>query len=262
MDQDIKSESKYKWIIDSFGLLIASAVCYYLVFSYESGYCSVFNIPSSFIVIDLTKVLIWTTALFAFFTLLVMALDSFVDILTPKEGVNKFHYILNAYLPLLCPLLVLACATEKFWSRYWVFLVGILIYTIFDVVTALFLKKDIPFSQKLLGLDVFIRGNVFLSIIKNRFGISVLKIVLIGFYLKVVSFSLGESEAMRQQKFLIPNNQPNAVVAKIYGDSLICVGVDFSSKKPTNEIYLIKKSSDIPLKLEFKEIGRLSFDKK
>ena len=66
---------------------------------------------------------------------------------------------------------------------------------------------------------------------------------------------------MRQQEFLVPARQPQLIVAKIYGERMICFHLDEKNKTVGNELILIDLAEDGGRILESRKVGPLEFQK-
>lgn len=250
----------YRWVAEKFGVLIAPAIAYYLVFTYESAYCRSFGIPPAFIHPDLTTVLIYTSVVLGLGFTLALLVDAWIDSLRIPEAAQPFQHAGRLYAPFFFLLLLAVTLYGTHW-RKWVFWAGLITSgTIADFVTAFFVDKQKPFLARLGGPASFLTGpGTVWDIARKRLDLEMFVFFIAIYFARVISAALGEAEALNQKTFLVASGYPDSVLVRVYGDKLICAFIDLERKRPLKNFY-IANSGDAGLHFEARDIGPLVFE--
>ena len=223
------------WPTEAVLLALAPAAGYYLVFAYQrEGTVTTFGIPHALISPTPTTVLEFTAALVAA-TLVVFWLThanhphhrtSFIVREHSSSGYRRERF----------PLLVMGLfylAGYRFAYTGWLLLAALLSFVlVFDLLPALFGRRrhgslDAALNSQLGRLGQAAGGIVWPSAGTN--GLPGLDSAVYACMAVTLSSQLGRAEAERQERFLVPDRITNVVVARIYGNQAICVGVELET---------------------------------
>lgn len=245
---DVITETKesMNWKLAQLIALVAPAVGYILAFTHEVAYCEWFKIPIEFISLNWNVIITGVVASLggAYLVMLPFIMLS----LTKQSKRPMGHVERRVYFLVVIFVVLFAFAYRYLLVRE----LGYVISYLIGMAALLFLlplsdtsirkikgyrnqlaayddpsrKPEDPFLKKWLNLRVII---VFILLV-GAFGSAYLD---------------GRAKAMNQEEFLIPSEYPNAVVLRIYGDSMICALVDLPSKV-VERTYFVLKVGDSP----------------
>jgi hypothetical protein len=234
----------WKWF--RFLLVIAAPLGYALAYTYERGYCDVFEIPKELIVLNWTTILIGVSAALAGSFILMWFI---VMLLLPGKPGKQMGPI-RGRLYFFSLMLALTLFVTL---RYLIF--EELIYAIVFVVVlfiALFImpifdksaRKKKGYRKKLKAYDKT-RTEIKEPLLRH-FGLkeALLIILLVGSLL--FSYLEGRAQAINQDEFYIPSTHTNSVVLRIYGDSIICAPVASKARGEIERAFFILKTNDEP----------------
>ena len=213
-------EKKIDWKLLLTLIVAASPVLGYgLAYVYQLGYCSVFNIPTELIKLDLTTVLVAIAGtfgvlfLFAWFFLMFWITPRNISSIGQKIYVSLLLLIFLFVFSLLFLTLVEA---EQIAIMYGAFLLIIFFGPWFArKLTSIHLgkRKSEPETPIDGRIGQIVNSKYFRYTI---FGVCLLVIII------YCSALAGRSAAFNKQIFYVPSSNPDSVVLKIYGDNIIC----------------------------------------
>lgn len=261
MDNSVEKQATKKWVSDALIIAAFPIVAYVITYAYESGYAGIFGIPSDFITLNLTTVLVVTGALFGvILTLFIYA--NFILYILPKSDSPIFRGVVK-----LLPLILLSVAYlllyGKLW-RYWIFpVICILLFILMEFGFPLITQKgNLSYREKYEEQEK-IEGKVkgIVEYVLPLVGRGAFIAILSLFLVLIFSWEAGRSRALKQDKFLIVKASPELVVLRIYGEKLICAPFDRTTKEITGTFTILKTGDDPNLKLSLEKVGPLHMEK-
>jgi hypothetical protein len=251
----------YRWVAEKFGLFITPAVAYYLAFTYEASYCKSFAIPPSFIHPDLTTILIYTSVVAGVSFLVVMLIDAWIDVVKAPPIIQPYQHVFRIYGPfLVLVLLVAEVYGTAHWGHWLLVALPIAFGAIVDCLLAFIGDKSQPYLARLKGPAALLSGpGTVWDVARKRLDLELVVFFAAIYIGRLISSALGEAEAFNQRTFLVPSTYPDSVVVRVYGDKILCAGIDLASKKPTQQIYILTAGTDPSLHFDSREIGPLNF---
>jgi hypothetical protein len=239
-------------------LALLSAGSYLFAFYYEKGYASVFNIPTSFISVNINSILVFGTILASILLIVLPFVNMFIFLTT-----GRVHPIIQRSLisvlflgvVLLFQIYIYGLSNWRSWILILIFLV---IFLFLDFVFPVLTQRGKTYVGKLESQEEFDQQfTSFFSLLRAKLGNTALMIVavfLVGMY---IASTAGTAEAIRQDSFLVTNTSPELVVLRIYGDNLICAPFDRASGEIEQSFSIIKSSGETGLVLKLENVGKL-----
>jgi len=233
----------WKWL--RILLVIAPPLGYALAYTYERGYCDVFEIPKELIVLNWTTIFIGVSAALAGSFLFLW----FIMMLVIPQPSQKQRRPIWRRLYFFSLLFFLS-----FFVAYKYLLVKELLYiiaylaamAIMFFVMPIFDKsvKDVKgYREKLERYDD-LRTKTEYPFMK-RLGLrGILLIMLLGGAF-LFSYLEGRAQAINQDEFYVPSTYPNSVVLRIYGDNIVCAPVN-KARGEIDRAFFILKTNDEP----------------
>jgi hypothetical protein len=262
METEIPKTRKidYRWVTEKFGLLLAPAIAYFLVFTYESAYCRAFAIPPSFIHPDLTTILIYTSIVVWVGFVLVGLIDMWIGF-SKAPPPQPYVHALRLYLPFIFVLvLIMLLYGAAHWGHWLVFGLLLVAATLLDFLQALTRNQEKPYLARLQGPAAILSGpGTVWDVAKRRLDVEVVVFLVVLYLAYLASSTLGQTEAFNERLFLVPSTQPDSVVVRVYGDKILCAAIDLHTKKPLKQFYILTAGADKSLHFDTKELGPLSF---
>jgi len=250
-----------QWLLERSGLALAPAAGYFLVFKYESAYCSVFGIPSTLVQPSLTTVLIFVTIVIASLPLLLNLFETFLWARNADEVMHPVSRALTLYTAPAMILVLLFLIARPHLFRFWLYGGLIMGLVILDIAKAP-PKQDAPKKALIYRIkgpfhwysdtDSVARST------RSLFGKNWIFVLAI-YLASIAATALGEAEAYQQKDFLIPASKPNSIVVRVYDSHAICVYFDPVSKKALKRYYVTSIDAKDFGDFELKTIGPLSF---
>jgi hypothetical protein len=237
---------------------IAVALGYIMAYLYELGYCNAFGIPTEFISIDKTNVLISVSKVFLSTVALFWVAYVFVTMTSKpkKRGPIRRRFILL----MIIVLIYIAFAIDyPIARREWYYIVPILIIFIF----LLFISPAIThrnvkgYRKRLIAQDKINAATNPINYIERHIGRSTAIILLLLLPLIALPYLNGETDATEQENFLVPSTYQSSVVLRIYGDNLICAELDPQGSKLTGRLFMISMDDEPRPYLRLQKVGRL-----
>lgn len=242
-------------------LTLLTGLGYFATYEYERGACNFYKIPSSFIEIGVSNVLLFSSAI-VIVILIVMMIARFVLV-----ELQSFKYpilgILLSYNLKTVPLglFVIYLEPDQYLIWIWMF-VGI---TIFNNVSIYrhhwnrekaIRKEEVEITKAEPNLKKSLlrtKALAKLSDAKNDNGktLDLLKFTIPLFLIVAIptyTFTTGYSMASKEDKYLVLSEKPNVVLLKKYGDTYIFR--EYKKHSLLNKIFVIKQSPTYPLNLK------------
>lgn len=245
-------------------LAIVPAYIYLASFEYELGYCNNFDIPMYLIEPSLNTILIFATTLLGVLIssskLLGLSLPLIQAATSEKKphlrGINFINgiclfgsvLIIHAY-PLSWTLIIVLVSITFFlnfitWGLPYLFM----------------LRKKKSFKEKLdeihEGFNYKDNSDLITYLMRN-FNAEERSFLLVIIIIPLISYALGDGEAMKQNKFQTLASDKNTVVLKKYNDTFVCAKFNRKKKVLSDSLILIKMSDASPLILKTEKIGPL-----
>lgn len=217
----------------SFGkaLVVASVpfVGYLFSYNFESGYIEYFNVPSYFIELSLTHIVIATTVLASSLIILFTLLNGFFPILKALYVNSKFsRYILRAIILTSLSAFPLFSSKTQILDKFVIVLFTLIVYILLFIgLPYIFyphggsleerLQKDLEHSRNTEEfLDLIVKYPIIIT--------AFLYIVFV-FMLSTTIHSIGKYAASIQSEFLVSDSNPKYALVRRYGDYWIEVEI-------------------------------------
>lgn len=246
------------WI--SAGLLVAAVpvAANLFAFIYEVGYCRVFGIPASFISLQPTTVFVVAGALVVVLFVLLLIADTVVAIFTyyvPQGPIRRSFVVLGPFLLVFVAYLYLYRGMWKEWA--WLAPV-VAVVAFFEFVFPLIFQRRGSYRDKLEAQEEIERGirtlTYWLGARVGRAGMLLMVALTIGL---VIAYAAGRAEALRQENFLVLGGDPEAVVLRHYGDTLILAPFDREGRKVERSFFILKEGDESRPLFSLEEVGPL-----
>ncbi len=250
-------------IADTFILAAVPIAAYLLVFSYETGYFSIFQIPIEFASFDLPRIFI---AILAVVTIAISAyyIGDFLREMSssrPEPIRRRIDYLIFVNMVIFIYLYI----TSPDW-RVWLFTVlAMLLFSSASFLAPLFTEKQVKgYLAKLRAADRARKKrrraewpNLLqrLAFIVGRQTV-VAMIIFAGALF--ISFEIGRSEAEQQKTFRVVSTSPERVVLWIVGDHMICSTFDRSLKQIDPSFVVLDLGKDPQLEYRREQLGPLT----
>ena len=249
MNTEETSRNHWQWL----GILvtIGPVVGYLMAFLREWGYCTFFGIPSSFIRLDTTNILLGVGEGLGLALVGLFCVAIYHEV--KSEPTSKVSGPLRQRLWLILSLFAI--------SFYLVFRYGLPLYLLASCFAAAFVFLLLEFSvvvtkyrnvkgwrAKYEEQDKPIPKDITRDFLQQRFGRGVYIIIFFAFFLLLGAYLGGFLPASTQKDFLVPSTNPNTVVLRVYGDNLICAHLANETKG--NKTNVVVEKSFFILKLD------------
>lgn len=267
MAEDLKHETAPPGLNEKLFLWLTPGLAYYFASRFEEGYCHTFYIPNDFIQVDLATTLTFSAIVLLLLWMFLSWIDGLFDepSETIKAQLRPWQRILGRYFPFIGLIALFSIVYLGYWHRLSVYVYCVLTIALIDVALGLFamiapIPKDMPRRERFLSRPLFIhQTSRTLSLISSRLGCSAFSLFAFVILGSVLAGCIGNAAALNKTSFLVPSSKPDSVVVRSYGDKLICVPLDPTTKKPQKRVFFLS-STDRTLQLDIKTIGPLNFD--
>lgn len=229
---------------------------YLLAYTYQSGYLDFYDIPSTFIQIDLVRVV--KASLAVAFALVLL----FILINVTKELLSHSHpfwkvigkaFSIGIFLGLIFLLDISTTETD-------IKQIGIIVsaFILLTLVPPLFKwHSGKTYWEKVsIELETEAAENANekgASTISNIIGLALLLI-----YAFMFVKSLGMREAKNQTEWWVLKDRPEMLMVAAYGDTVILKKINLISKEITDELEVMKMSDTTPLRITLVSLGELN----
>jgi hypothetical protein len=251
-------------IPDAILLALASAGAYLFSYYYEKGYTSVFKIPSSLIVINLSSLLTFGAIIIGGLIFLIPIVNVLVMFVigNPKSSKGSNPVFLHTLFPVIIvgilAVIQIAIFGIRNWQLWLLYAIMLLVVAFFQFVFPLLSQKGKNYVEKLSAQEETEKQfpDAFV-LMRNKFGNSSLIIFLVFILGISIAENVGKSSATNQKDFLVTNTTPEMVVLRVYGDNFICAPFNRATGKTETKFTLLKSSGDANLDLNLETIGPL-----
>jgi len=253
LHRKLKEDKEVYRILLKYGFIAFPAVAYFLDFTYESGFCSAFDIPNNFIEVNLTTVLVFASSLLAITYLFVPIYTAWDERhKVPRSGYRRLIYVYGPYLVIAIFLLELYGWKFKSLIVWWVLLALMIVV---DLMRAgMRSDRNVPFTAALRGAMGYF-DHTQLGNFKSALG-AAFPIFAAFSFLIFIARQMGSGAALTQDTFLVCPKSPDLVVLRKYGDKIFLGQID--GKNNYTHKFIIVGVTDIGF-YEEKKIGTLNF---
>lgn len=244
-----------------------SALGYVITFLFEWGYALEFRIPAQMISPDLATVFTVALCLVMLAPLGIVVYGHLQDLATSVP--SRVYARMVSASPLVVTLLV---ALAAFQAPWWVF--GLTVFTlvgtplvVFEFVVPLFTQKDrATYCEKVKAQRVACRAEFIKRCAEKRpfysvFADNPLFVGALLICVLVAPMMIGNSVARMQVEFLVISDQPDVAMARIYGNTAICVRFDRRSKSALPGIIVLDLKGSPNRVMRWEKIGPLKMQK-
>lgn len=242
------------------GLVLAGipVLAYFLFYIFEAGYGAQFGIPPSFVTPNLGyfSFALLSILIFGFFALWIFD-DAFrfLHEIAFKRPALKTIPRWAIFIALLFPFFIMLKVSYLAGAIFIFILVSFL--ALWDFVFAPWIKKIHSFPPRSEELEAVLAEKGILRILKQKIGIGLFPIFAFSLYLTFLSFSAGMSQAQREDMFLVMKTNPEQVVLRVYGDTMIVAPFDRETKI-VQKTFMVRTVGDDPATLfRFESVGPL-----
>jgi hypothetical protein len=240
-------QKKNGMFTEAITLALIPAIGFGLAWLNERGFCDVHNIPVNWIQLDTTQIIsasVKTAAtLMIFLFILNQMTPEIKDLLSRPE---KRYSILGVFMLtlVLTPYMLYAKTFQEAKPTDVLLPLVIAGLVLVSFMHPNFLYRDLTFTTEFLG----------------RFPVSIRIGVLVLILASQVSYYLGVREAKIQKWFLVPDNTPDLVLLRKYGDQVIMGRFD-QKKRLLEPVYTLQSLGDADpmdaVKFNYKKVGPL-----
>lgn len=242
------------------GILVGvfTVYVYSLTFAYEVGYCSIYGVPSTFIEISVTRMLIAAAALITLVVFPWVAAFLVYATIPALEPTHPIRLRLRGMSVII--FVVLANYSLRLQLRSYALALLALLAISYFVEPLLSQRKVRGYIEKLRAAD---RADVvpdtpFRRLVRSM-GFTPFLLVLLALLLLTFAAEVGRKEAKSQKTFLTIGE--DLVVLRQYGDYFVCGRLISGTKEIDPTIVLVPRNVGSDEKLLLKEIGPLEVRK-
>lgn len=243
-------------------IALASAFVYLITYAYEAGYCSHFDIPRTFISLNITTILVAAasvgTVIFSSMHLLGFSVPLLKAGVNPSEKQEPFRmlFLLNGMF--LIAGIFLLKSYDFSWQGFWIFLATVFFFNLVQFGPGLVAhRKKESLGERFKAInqdrDVFDIWEFLIEKLGRD------KLIFI-FWLAMsfmVAYFIGNGEANRQKEFLTLKAPESYVLLRNYGDLIIAAPIDRNKRLVEKEFLMLRASSIDSLELVLERIGPL-----
>lgn len=244
---------------------------YLVVFAFEFGFANYFQIPIEFISVSLTSLLLASLLLIfcvalAFFighgvsVVFTFIFEPLLPAVIRRAFKRIFIFALIGFIPsLLC------------WGREWkehLFALGMLLSIVamefgWPLLTQRKHRSYISKMEAQEALEISVEPQVrrFFNWADSSFGKRTVTAFLLIFFLLLNVQTCGFARAKKREKFLMFTDSPPKIALRMYGDTIISVGLDEPKREIDGRFEIVKLSESGGRQLSFVSIGRLTVKK-
>lgn len=237
------SERPNRIILESITLAIITSILYVFTYTFDYWFALFFGIPSEFIYIDISSILIYATAI----TLLFPHIFNLLSLLPVRETkVLTWTFAIPILLAILV-YTILKYSSSLAWQVpiivififfFWTFVIHPLIKYKGKLTDRwerslndyLYGKSNISASVISLGIGFFVKPDYFKPLVILYWGL------MIGL---VISGFAGYRQASMKRTFIVPEDSRNILIVRRWGDNFVGISYDSTSNTLLNSYYLI-----------------------
>lgn len=260
------NDPNQKRISEGILILMLTAGAYLFSYYYELGFLSYFDLPASFIRIDLDTILKFGSVIFGILIILFPLTN-----LVPYLFTNRLHVEFRAFIfvsvlvffIIIFQAYIFGLGNFAYWdSILYSLLIVLFFLAFFTFVFPLITQRKVKgYMAKIEAQSKFEKefrqehgGGIYTSI-ERRFGLNSLLVIFFLVIGILTSRSIGLAEAVNQKAFPVINSSPDLIVVRIYNDLMICTSIDESSKKISEDFIILKISDNPNLFFHVENIG-------
>lgn len=238
------------------------AYIYFCTFIYEVAFCERMRIPRYLISPNLTTILIFATSIWTILisSFKIMGLSTPLFKVAGQKDDKRHHlktiYMVNGLTIVLC---IVVFYAYPFSIQLLLGIIGFLAFTNFITWGMNFLfiyRQKKSMKEKLIDAqnqeDKFDLVAYLMTKIDPRQKLFILMLALIA----VLSYFIGDGQALKQETFETLANKPNVLVLRKYDDLLICSTFDRKSHQLGDSL-IIFKLKDMELILKSEKLGHI-----
>lgn len=259
------STGKNSWQIVAVIFGFAAPLGYGAAYLREWGFCNVFGIPTEFIQLDITTILIAITSGFGVLLFFYWIAEYFYG-LAKQERLQKsplgYRVVFSGLgLMFLSGFLVLFPSLTDIWLLAVGFLV--LFMSIMFLMPLYTQRKIHGYINKLEAQDRKTRETPMLLdyFVKSNTGAIIFILIIFVILFLGAMFLNGYNMARGQTDFLVPSTHQNSIVLRIYGNNLICAPLNVKTKEVEKSFFIIKLDDEPRPQLNLVKLGPLKSPK-
>lgn len=242
-------------------IAFSTAYAYFVVYSYEIGFCSEYNIPYYLIEISATNLLRIGLIMFGLFVSNLQLFGLSIPFFQYGKREDKKH--LKPIVDLLGIVTIVSIIIFLVLPFTWYLVRNVILLTLLCIFIAWgppFLMRVLQgkkFEDKLLDTYEESNRNDILSFLMSNLSVNerISIVALIAFPL--ISSFLGHTSITTNKEYQVLIGQPNTVVLKKYNDLFICSTFNRKTNILSDSIIVFKMSDSKPLLFKTEKIGVL-----
>jgi hypothetical protein len=248
-----------RWkLTEGIALAVIPAVAYACAFLFELGYCHYLRIPAQFIAITTNDLV--TSSLFVLASvLLVILLMELTSIFFHGTRIPVFRAILRI-LPLATLSAFVGILHKFLRPTWWCVVVGALVCLLLEFVGPVVEFRGIEhYVEKLAARERELEQRVSaLGRLLGLVGYESVMIILSVLLFMAACLEWGRGEAASQKEFMIITSNPQRVILRIYGDTIISATLDTSGRHLGHDRFVEKLTGGHELAMTAKSIGPIT----
>lgn len=235
---------------------------YLIAFIYESRYLSVYGIPSDFVIIN------WTNLIVASGSVLGISIALLIFLWLPLIAAIFGASMKNILFGIIIRQISMYTYTTIFFARYhmmesgleFVFILPVFL-TFLDFIFPLITQRKVRgYSNKLKTQDKIDREKAsFLKLpaVISRHIVIIIVVMVTVTIILTMGYMEGKRNALTREEYLVPSTYPESVVVRVYQDYLICT--QFNQEPDSNErtFFLISIDEEPDFNLSLQEMNPL-----
>lgn len=241
---------------------ITAAIGYTMAYLYELGYCGVFGIPSEFIQLQSTNIIATVSRVFlSFYLLFWVGFGLLLYVNSPsRRPLTPIRRRLLIIAFILLSYIAFAFGYYRAFQEWYLAMPLLVYFALVLFVGPLWTRKNVTggYIAKLAAQDEADRQAPHpLAFITKHIGWATIGILCFVLAVLLLSYLSGEDTATRQEYFLVPSTNTDAVVLRIYGDRLICTQLDEQSNEPDGRLFVLQLDDEPRPVLSLQKVGPL-----
>jgi hypothetical protein len=259
------STGKNSWQIVAVIFGFAAPLGYGAAYLREWGFCIVFGIPTEFIQLNITTILITITSGLGFLLFFYWIAENFYK-LTKQERLKtspmgyRVVFSILGFMFLSYFLVFFPSLTD-----IWLLIAGffVLMIAIMFVVPLYTQRKIHGYINKLEAQDRTTRETPMLldHLVKSNTGAIIFVVIIFVILFLGGMFLNGYNMARGQTDFLVPSTHQDSIVLRIYGNNLICAPLNGKTKEVEKSFFIIKLDDEPRPQLNLMKLGPLKSPK-
>lgn len=252
---------------DVFLLALISAISYYATYIYQLSYFDHYNIPSFFIELDNTRI-VMTAFSIGFSLFLILSVIDGITSFIPNSISEVAFKIIRKYIAYVLFFIFIAVLAGGLSRQFTYVYSGVLVLMlIVDLFVPCFKYKEGRWKEKVIRFKVEKSNNEAKNTDSNKYTLfswinkripnfSIYLVLTI--FLTFICMGIGDYMARKQTSFLL-NQEKTYIVLGIFQDKYIVKDIDYQNRIVKNRTYLIPHDKEIILYEE--TIGKMQVEK-